>query len=462
MHDTPLHHYLRAIWSAAGGPASDLAHTAFTGDGALPSVFAVSDFAAAAMAGAGLALASLVAARGGQRPAVRVDRRLASFWFATSLRPQGWSLPPAWDPVAGDYAARDGWIRLHTNAAHHRAAALAVLGAPADKDALAQAVAGWNMDELETTVLARGGCAGAMRPQADWALHPQGQAVAVEPLLHSAATGSGPALAWAPTPERPLAGIRVLDATRILAGPVATRCLAGFGAQVLRIDPPGWEEPGLAPEVTLGKRCARLDLKDAAGRAAFERLLGEADVFVHGLRPDALERLGLGAAQRQRICRGLVDVCLDAYGWSGPWQGRRGFDSIVQMSTGIAEAGMRLGRRDRPTPLPVQALDQAAGYLLAMAAVRGLQRRLETGQGSQWRASLARTAALLASMPPGAEGLANALRPEEADDLAPGLEATPWGPARRLLPPLALDGAAMRWDLPATALGSAAPRWADA
>jgi crotonobetainyl-CoA:carnitine CoA-transferase CaiB-like acyl-CoA transferase len=448
--------FLQAMWSAAGGPAQLLEQVGFTGTGDLPSVFAVSDLAAGAVAAAGAALAELVACRFGAAPTVQVDRRLASFWFATSLRPQGWALPPAWDAVAGDYPTADGWIRLHTNAPHHRDAALAVLGVAADRDQVAQAVAGWQADALEAAVVASRGCAAAMRSTQAWAEHPQGRAVAAEPLLHTESFGAGHTGAWPGTRARPLAGLRVLDLTRVLAGPVATRFLAGYGAQVLRIDPPWWDEPSLAPEVTPGKRCARLDLREPADRARFEQLLAGADVLVHGYRADALAKLGLDVQARQHLRPGLVDVCLDAYGWSGPWHTRRGFDSLVQMSSGITEMGMRKLGKDKPTPLPVQALDHAAGYLIACAVLRGLSRRAETGAGCTTRTSLARVAALLTSA---AAGAAAPLAAETPEDLTPGFEATAWGPARRLKPPLLVEGAELHWDLPAGLLGSAPAAW---
>jgi crotonobetainyl-CoA:carnitine CoA-transferase CaiB-like acyl-CoA transferase len=251
--------------------------------------------------------------------------------------------------------------------------------------------------------------------------------------------------------------VRVLDLTRILAGPVATRFLAGYGADVLRIDPPHWEEASIA-EVALGKRCARLDLKTHEGVRQLQALLRETDVLVHGYRADALDRLGLGAAERQALRPGLIDVCLDAYGWSGPWRYRRGFDSLVQMSSGVAHAGMLAAGLDRPTPLPVQALDHATGYLLAAAVVRGLTDRLRTRRGVVARASLARTAVLLMRHPVEA-GAQSALAPEEPDDFAPAIEPSGWGPIRRLRPPLDVGGAPMRWTLPAPRLGSSPPQW---
>jgi hypothetical protein len=450
--------YLREFWLAVGGSPADLARVTFSGTGALRCAFPFTDFAAAAIGAASLAVAERVAGESGRLPAVAIDRRLASFWFLTSLRPQGWALPPVWDPVAGDYPAADGWIRLHTNAPHHRDAALAVLGTPAERDAVARAVSTWRADALETAVVERGGCAAAMRTLQEWDVHPQGRAVAAEPLLHRSLVAADARPSWTISKDRPLRGIRVLDLTRILAGPVATRFLAGYGAKVLRIDPYGWEEPGTVPEVVLGKRCARLDLKQPADLGRLEQLLREADVLLHGYRPDALARLGLDAERRRALNPALVDVSLDAYGWSGPWRGRRGFDSLIQMSAGIAEAGMRAAHKERPVPLPGQGIDHATGYLMAAAAVRGLTERLRTGAGSVARASLARTARLLCEHA-GEPRRCTEFAPEDVGDLAEPLEETSWGPARRIKPPAAIDGTPIRWDLPATALGSAAAEW---
>jgi crotonobetainyl-CoA:carnitine CoA-transferase CaiB-like acyl-CoA transferase len=226
---------------------------------------------------------------------------------------------------------------------------------------------------------------------------------------------------------------------------------------VLRIDPPTWDEPGVVPDVTLGKRCARLDLRDAHGRTTFLDLLRRADVLVHGYRSDALENLGLDARLRREVRPGLVDVSLDAYGWSGPWSNRRGFDSLVQMSAGIADAGMRTLGRDRPTPLPVQALDHATGYLMAAAAIRGLSERLKTGRGFEGRTSLARVAELLLSAP--VTGIAGNLGVADEADWSDSVEATDFGMARRLRSPIAIASTQLQWDRPARKLGSAQPTW---
>lgn len=463
-------HLLRAIWATLDLPTAALGAVRFTGDGELPSYFAVTDLAAASVGAAALAVRELIVAQGGAPASVTVDRRLASMWFSWSMHPVGWERPPLWDAVAGDYATADGWIRLHTNAPHHRAAALAVLGCAEDREAVARAVTGWRGLALEQAVVAHGGCAAAMRSLAAWRAHPQGQSVARESLIafgdeasasqpgrggDSGATGRQ----WAWMAGRPLKGLKVLDLTRVLAGPVATRFLAGYGAEVLRIDPPGWNEPGVIPEVTLGKRCARLDLTVPAERAVFEDLLAEADVLVHGYRPSALERLGYGAQFRRQRNPALIAVSLDAYGWSGPLAGRRGFDSLVQMSCGIAHRGMQAQGAASPLPLPVQALDHATGYLMAAAVVRALIARLADGCARQARLSLARTATLLTDAPPRTAIASAGLAPAGAADFAPQLEQTEWGPARRYRPPVVIDGAAMVWARPAQSLGGSEARW---
>jgi crotonobetainyl-CoA:carnitine CoA-transferase CaiB-like acyl-CoA transferase len=452
-----------------------------TGNGILDSAYPVSELATASIATAAAAVAGLVEALGGSRPDVTVDRSLADSWFGSALTPVGWSIPSPWDAIAGDYAAlpvagRPAWIRLHTNAPRHRAAALRVLGVEAERDHVAAAVARWSAQELEDEVVAEGGCAAMLRTPDEWAAHPQGSAVADEPLVAIERTGGPqpdaprPAMAseWTPQPGRPLAGLRVLDLTRVLAGPVATRLLAGLGADVLRIDSPDWDEPGVVPDMTIGKRLARLDARDPVDLARLRTLLSEADVLVHGYRSDALERLGLPDEVRREVRPGLVDVSLDAYGYTGPWRTRRGFDSLVQMSTGIAGAGLRSGLADRPTPLPVQALDHSTGYLMAAAVIAGLAQRIRDGRGTRARLSLARTAAELVS------ALSLPARPMQARQngilsswtepvtasvsLAAPID-TPWGAATVLPAPFAVDGVTVAWSRGPRPLGSDAPSW---
>jgi crotonobetainyl-CoA:carnitine CoA-transferase CaiB-like acyl-CoA transferase len=219
-----------------------------------------------------------------------------------------------------------------------------------------------------------------------------------------------------------------------------------------------WDESN-APEMTLGKHCAELDLRQTDQRAQWVKLLSEADVLVHGYRSDALASLGLDAQARQRIRPGLVDVSLDAYGFTGPWANRRGFDSLVQMSIGIAQTGQQLAQSARPLPLPVQALDHATGYLLATAVIRGLEQRVHTGIGSIARASLARTGALLLTTLDPAGLNRPLLAPETLEDLNPVTERTGWGPAKRIKWPVQIAGVEMKWSVGAGPLKRDEARW---
>jgi crotonobetainyl-CoA:carnitine CoA-transferase CaiB-like acyl-CoA transferase len=462
---------LRSSMAAALGLSAASA-VRIVGEATLDSAYPVSDLATASVATAALATGGLSAALGFGDAAITVDRGLSDAWFGMALTPIGWTLPSPWDAIAGDYPTADGgWIRLHTNAPHHRAAALRVLGVVGERERVATAVATWNGEELERAVVAEAGCAAVLRTPGEWAAHPQGAAVAGEPLVAITPDGTAPDAApsrWDPSPPRPLAGLRVLDLTRVLAGPVATRLLAGLGADVLRIDPPGWDEPAVVPEMTLGKRTARLDARDPSGRATLLGLLAGADVLVHGYRPDALEQLGLGERVRRDARPGLIDVALDAYGWSGPWTSRRGFDSLVQMSCGIAGSGLHRGTADRPTPLPVQALDHATGYLMAAAVLAGLTRRVRDGRGSASRLSLARTALELErARPLRARPVQSRLiteAPHEAEPVTASVPLaapidTPWGAATLLPAPFVAGSARLGWSRGPRPLGSDSPSW---
>jgi crotonobetainyl-CoA:carnitine CoA-transferase CaiB-like acyl-CoA transferase len=449
------------VWQRLGGDPGAAGAVRLTGPHrVLPSVFDVTGIATAAVAVATLAAAAFHAVRaGGPVPAVTVDRRraAAAFFSEGLFRPEGWELPPVWDPIAGDYPAADGWIRLHTNYRHHRDAVERVLGPVADRDATARRVAGWNAQDLESAVVDAGGCAAAMHDRPTWLASPAGAATTDEPVAHvSTRPGGAPARPLVPA-TRPYAGLRVLDLTRVIAGPVATRFLAAYGADVLRVDPRGFAEvPAVVPDITVGKHCAALDLTDPADRSTFERLLSGADVLVSGLRPGALAGAGYDPAALTAINPRLVTARHDAYGWAGPWQGRRGFDSLVQMSCGIAAAGAAAAGTDRPTPLPVQALDHATGYLVAAAVGLALCRAAVDGTVCDVRCSLVGTANLLCERPD-PDGFA-APRPEwSAADTVP--TRTFWGPARRVAVPGEIDGVRPEWRVDAGPLGRHEPAW---
>jgi hypothetical protein len=447
------------VWSATGGDP-DLAadHLALTGERrVLPSCFDVTGFAAAAVGAAALGVARLAAARRGDGavPAVAVDTREASAAFVCEhlFAPVGWELPDIWDPIAGDYETADGWIKLHTNYASHKAAALAALGlgAGAKRADVAAAVAERRGDDLEQGVVDAGGCAAALRTAETWATHPHGSVAVAEPAIRSVAADGVLDLAPITGHRQPLHGVKVLDLTRVIAGPVCTRFLAAHGATVLRLDPPGFAEvAALLPETTAGKRTAWLDLADPRRRARFVELLAEADVLVHGLRPGAMEAHGLGDDAIRSINPGLVTARLDAYGWEGPWAGRRGFDSLVQMSCGIAAAGMAAAGASKPTPLPAQALDHGAGHLLAAAVASALA----DGRPADVRASLVGVANLLLSLPD-PDGMA---APKPTWGPADRVERdTEWGLATAAPIPGTIAGCPTFLDLPSGPLGRHRP-----
>jgi crotonobetainyl-CoA:carnitine CoA-transferase CaiB-like acyl-CoA transferase len=221
------------------------------------------------------------------------------------------------------------------------------------------------------------------------------------------------------------------------------------------VDPPDWDEPAVVVDMTLGKRAARLDARTIAGRDRLHELLATADVLVHGYREGALDHLGLDANERRQLRPGLVDVSLTAYGHTGPWAGRRGFDSLVQMSSGIAELGMRDAGASAPTPLPVQGLDHATGWLMGAAVVRGLASRVRDEHGYVARLSLARTAVELERVRtmPKVEASAGVSEPPVSIE-------TPWGAALLLAPPFALlPGPDFAFDRMPSSLGSAPPDW---
>lgn len=416
-------------------------------------VFAVTELASSSIALASAALAQYAFGNKALDRQILVDQRLSYLWFGSSVRPVGWSLPSPWDDLAGDYQTRDGWIRLHTNAPHHRQVVCKILG-DLDRAAMAKKVEKWRGAELEEAITVNGGAAAELMSVEAWASHPQGVAVLKEPLI-TWEMFDGVKSRHIIDPLRPLKGLKILDLTRILAGPVATRFLAGFGADVLRIDPPLWDEGDHVIDITSGKKCATLDLSNSDDLEVMRKLISEADVMVHGLRADALENLGLSDQERRKLNPSLVDISLNAYGWTGPWRDRRGFDSLVQMSTGIAHHGMQISGLNKPRPMTVQALDHATGYLMAAAVLVGLNQRKENGQGVSAKLSLAATAELLKLKQ--AKKFGDASPTKVQSDFASDIEHTSWGNIQRLTSPIIISGLDLHWSSPAIGLHSSAP-----
>lgn len=423
------------------------------GTDTLPSWFNVTELATSSIGIAGSAIARLEKTKQGKSTNVELHQRYANLWFGMTLEPLNFKLPALWDSIAGDYQTKDGWIRLHTNAPHHKHAALTVLECENKREAVRSKVRQYTAKDLETDIINKGGCAAQMRKLSDWSKHEHGKTIENEPLVnwqYFAATKTNSYNRN--TTMGALSEVKILDLTRVLAGPVASRFLAGFGADVLRIDPPNWDEPGVIPEVTLGKRCSLLDIKTKQGKKQFIGLLQKADVLLHGYRANALVSLGFSDEEIHNINPNLITVSLNAYGWKGPWQNRRGFDSLVQMSCGIADYGMQKSGTQKPTPLPVQALDQATGYFMATAVIQAIELRDLHDIISHAKCSLAATAHLLQQEC--RSELSESMIKVNDDDYAPQVEDTDWGTAKRIQFPLKFTDSKVSWPSGAKKLGS--------
>ncbi|MBO0656435.1 CoA transferase [Streptomyces triculaminicus] len=459
-------------WAALGG---DPALAAAVGHHGPPAVLAarlpVREAARSAVAVASLAAAELVAARrgGGPVPAVRVDDGAVATAFVSErhLRVEG-RAATAFAPLSRFWHTATGPLRTHANYPHHRARLLAALGVPDDGDEaaltsrVAAALAARDALGAEEDICAAGGIAAAVRTPAEWAAHPQGAAVARHPLLTLERLADGPPRRPAEAPAgRPAEGLRVLDLTRVTAGPVATRTLALLGADVLRIDSPTLPElPEAHDDTGFGKRSATLDLARAADRAVFEELLAAADVVVTGYRPGALDRHGLSPHALAERRPGLVVGQLSAWGAYGPWGGRRGFDSVVQAACGIAVT--EAGPDGLPGALPAQALDHCTGYLLAAAVLRAVTASHTMGGARLARLALAQTAAWLTrDVVPDEDGGGGEDGGVDAYEPAAWLAERdgPRGRVRYALPPVAFDGGPRDWDRPPKPLGADAPAW---
>src|SRR5216683_2685409 len=346
---------LRTILPIAGWGDGQAADVVFTGgaDPVLPTPFRIGAAGAAALAASGLAATELWRARTGRRQRVTVDLRQATAALRSSqyIRLAGTGVSAARNTIMGFYPTRDGrWSYLHCNFPNHRAAALRVLGVAEDRDAVARAVATWNAADLEEAIIAAKGAGGMARTQAEWARHPQAAAVAALPLMEIMRIGDS-APEPLPTGDRPLSGVRVLDLTRVLAGPTCARTLAEHGADVLKITAPHLPNIGYQEfDTGHGKLSAHLDLRQPKDLATLRDLARETDVFSQGYRPGTLGMRGLSPEELAALRPGLIYVSLCAFSHVGPWASRRGFDTVVQNVSGITTRQGELFPGAQPGP----------------------------------------------------------------------------------------------------------------
>ncbi|WP_109000151.1 CoA transferase [Streptomyces rishiriensis] len=481
---------IKVAWSALGGDPALLARVStVVREDALPARLPVRDLARACVGACALAGAELAARRAshGRTPAVRVDDDAVATAFVSERRLLiDGRAPVLFAPLSRFWRTADGWVRTHANYPHHRERLLHALGLPADAGpaAVDRTLAERAALDVEDTVYAAGGLAVALRTPGEWAAHAQAAAIAARPLVERGRLDAAHTRTFTPldgTPLLPAAGLRVLDLTRVLAGPVATRTLALLGADVLRVDAPGLPElVDQHADTGFGKRSTLLDL--TADRRAFEELLGSADVVVTGYRPGALDRFGLSPEALAERRPGLVVAQVSAWGAYGPWSARRGFDSLVQVATGIAATE---GSAERPGALPAQALDHGTGYLLAAAVLRALTEQSHEGGSRFVRLALARTAAWLTEGARMGEDEGKGTPKEEtaaegargrgaesgeghgeqggADRAGPesrlGEAEGPIGRLRYALPPVSFDGGPHDWARPPGPWGADPARW---
>ena len=318
-----------------------------------------------------------------------LDGEAVSTVFATPVDIDGQPVPK-WATLSGYYDTSTGRpLQLHCNFAHHHAGVVELLGCADSREAVQEAILDWDPVELETALTTNGMIAAYLRTLDEWTVHPHAIATADLPLVTVERIGDGdPRSAAGPT--------RVLDCSRVLAGPVAGQMFAAHGADVLRVDSPHLPTVPICVIATgAGKRNAFLDLRTTDGAQTMRQLLADADVWIDAYRPGALASHGFDL---DRAPEGSVVVQLSAFDWRGPWAGRRGFDSIIQSTTGIVDAGTTAAGAEAPTPLPVQALDYMTGLLAAAAGEKVRQR--QRVEGGTWlvRVSLLRTRNWLLSL----------------------------------------------------------------
>jgi len=460
---------LRTILPVAGWGGERAREVEITGgtDPILPTPFRIGETSAAALAAVGLAVSDLWALRTGRRQEIGVDTRRATASLRSGhyLKVDGAHVSTERNTIMGVYPARNGrWSYLHCNFPNHRAAALGVLDVPEDREAVRKAVAQWDALELEEAIIAAKGAGGMVRTMDEWAGHPQAAAIASLPLMEIIKIGAS-APEKLPDGDRPLSGIRVLDLTRVLAGPTCARTLAEHGADVLKIT--GAHLPNIGYQeydTGHGKLSAHLDLREAKDVEILKGLVREADVFSQGYRPGTLGGRGFSPEALATLRPGLVFVSLCAFGHVGPWASRRGFDTVVQTVSGITSRQGELfpGASPGPQFYPVSAIDYLTGYLMAFGAMVALARRAREGGSWLVRISLAQTGRWLVGRGQVPEAQ---LREVPKEFTAEELERwsmtseTPIGRLRHLAPVLCMSETAPRWVRPSVPLGYNEPVW---
>ena len=454
---------LNDICEHIGLPRKNIEALELTGtDPVLPSSFKIGMAAQIAIATAAMAANEIWGQRTGKHQIIKCDMRHAAIEFRSERyqRINGDPPPNLWDKIAGIYQTGDGrWVRLHTNFAHHRNGILDLLDCENNRDAVTEALRNWRGQKFEDGIAKRGLVATMMRTQDEWNAHPQARKLDNQPLISLERIGDCSSRILTKT-DRPLSGIRVLDLTRIIAGPVCGRTLAAHGADVMRVTAPHLPSvPALVTDAGRGKLSAHIDLNSEAGTATLRELIADTDIFVQGYRPGRISQFGFSPEDVAAIKPGIIYVSLSAYGHEGPWSDRPGFDSLVQTASGLNHAEAEAKGSDEPTALPCQALDHASGYLMAAAAMATLAQQAREGGSWHIRVSLARTGRWLQGLGQIENGF-DCLDPIQ-DDLLNLMETSSsgYGEITAVRHAAQMSETPCYWERPSMPLGSHAPVW---
>ncbi len=460
---------LRTLLPIAGWDEERAQGLTITGgtDPILPTSFRIGDTSTAALSAVGLAVSDLWESRTGRRQEVSVDARraTASLRSGKYMQMDGAGVSTERNTVMGVYPTKDGrWSYLHCNFPNHRAAALSVLGVAEDRDAVIKAVAKWNAQDLEDAIIEAKGAGGMVRTMEEWAKHPQAAAIANLPLMEIVKLADSPPEAL-PEGSRPLSGVRVLDLTRVLAGPTCARTLAEHGADVMKIT--GAHLPNIGYQeydTGHGKLNAQLDLRETKDMETLRGLVSQTDVFSQGYRPGTLGGRGLSPEELAELRPGIVYISLCAFSHMGPWASRRGFDTVVQTVSGITnrQGDLFPGATPGPQFYPVSAIDYLTGYLMAFGGMVALNRRVHEGGSWLVRISLAQVGRWLVSQGeiPEADlkNIPAEFTPEEIASWST-VSDTPMGKLGHLGPVLSLSETPPRWARTSVPLGHHDPVW---
>ena len=460
---------LRGLLPLAGWNEDRLDDLTITGgsDPILPTSFRIGDTSTAALSAVGLAVSDLWEFKTGRKQRVSVDARraTASLRSGKYMQMDGAGVSTERNMVMGTYPTKDGrWSYLHCNFPNHRAAALSVLGVNEDRDEVTKAVAKWDAFDLEEAIIEARGAGGMVRSMEEWAIHPQAAAIASLPLMDIVKIADSPP---EPLPDgsRPLSGVRVLDLTRVLAGPTCARTLAEHGADVMKITAGHLPNIGYQEYDTgHGKLNATLDLRDGRQMETLRGLVRQTDVFSQGYRPGTLGGRGLSPEELAELRPGIVYISLSAFSHEGPWASRRGFDTVVQTVSGITQRQGELfpGAIPGPQFYPVSAIDYLTGYLMAFGGIVALNKRIHEGGSWLVRISLAQVGRWLVSQGEIPETQLNDVAAEfTPEEIASWLmvSETPMGNLGHLSPVIGLSESAPRWSRPSVPLGYHDPIW---